>query len=887
MQLRKLLFILVLLFPFTRAFAATFVVTSNADSGPGTLRDAISQAIAAGNTVAKTITFNLPDTSVTGRTITLVTQLSGLPSNLTIDASTQPGLSFGVSDAKVKLLLNTGDLIPDTALKIVSQSNVTILGLYLYNEYTNHVNANPQVFGMYISKSANIQVGAAGKGNVIFGFGYSIKADTLNSYFTMQDNFCDVDADGQTIAVNLVQYFGILLHNVNYSINIGGATAAEGNLVEGLFTLDVIHTAPFTAINIQYNKLGTDYYTTKSLNGGLILDLDSDLGDNNAGVNVNDNVLSGYFNIYGFGQAMTFLRNYINVDRTETHDLAPYSTVAGFRIIQTTGPVVIGSTTNTADGNVIAYCQPFDFEQTNKVSFNRNSMFCTTNLSSIYTGSAYSPIPTVYAVIKSGSGVRGSATANSLVELFYSDRCQTCSPETYLATVQANAGGGWAYNGPVNGHIIASATLNGSTSLFFNDIGFITTNLKITPPACYGGNGSITGIQVLDATQFQWTNVTTNKVAGTTPDLLNVPAGTYMLTVTNTGGCSKSLQAYVIPQPPPPQYPAYSYTLKNSCPDQPTGSIVITTDTLVTGYRWVNSAGDSIANKAEINKLVMGTYSLYLTDQRGCSTFYKSYTIYNIVPLGIDTVNVQITGDECNLKTGSISGIEAKNGILPYTYTWGDASGTTVSTNPSLNNVGAGTYTLTVTDSSGCGPATITYTIPSTEITILTPAVSNEQVCSSGNILITVNNASATGIYNLYTSESSTTPADQSIGGKFKVTVTRNTSFFITQINGTCESSKAEADVTIGLSALNIANTFTPNGDGINDYWKINNIENYPQAIVQVFTRYGEKIFESKGYAVPFDGTYKGQKLPAGVYYFIINLNSNCSLLSGSLTIIR
>jgi gliding motility-associated-like protein len=73
----------------------------------------------------------------------------------------------------------------------------------------------------------------------------------------------------------------------------------------------------------------------------------------------------------------------------------------------------------------------------------------------------------------------------------------------------------------------------------------------------------------------------------------------------------------------------------------------------------------------------------------------------------------------------------------------------------------------------------------------------------------------------------------------------------------------------------------------VNDYWQINNIANYPQALVQIFTRYGQKIFESKSYSLPFDGTYKGQKLPPGVYYYIINLNTNCSLLSGSLTIIR
>ncbi|MHB8207071.1 gliding motility-associated C-terminal domain-containing protein [Mucilaginibacter sp.] len=84
-----------------------------------------------------------------------------------------------------------------------------------------------------------------------------------------------------------------------------------------------------------------------------------------------------------------------------------------------------------------------------------------------------------------------------------------------------------------------------------------------------------------------------------------------------------------------------------------------------------------------------------------------------------------------------------------------------------------------------------------------------------------------------------------------------------------------------------MANAFTPNGYGINDYWQIAGIENYPDVLVQVFNRYGQKLFESKGYSIPFDGTYKGQKLASGVYYYIINLNTKCNLLSGSLTILR
>ncbi len=84
-----------------------------------------------------------------------------------------------------------------------------------------------------------------------------------------------------------------------------------------------------------------------------------------------------------------------------------------------------------------------------------------------------------------------------------------------------------------------------------------------------------------------------------------------------------------------------------------------------------------------------------------------------------------------------------------------------------------------------------------------------------------------------------------------------------------------------------IPNTFTPNGDGINDMWNIQKINDYPNCTVQVFSRYGEMVFQSSGYGSPWNGTYKGSPLPEGTYYYIINLNAGVPLLSGFVAIIR
>lgn len=90
------------------------------------------------------------------------------------------------------------------------------------------------------------------------------------------------------------------------------------------------------------------------------------------------------------------------------------------------------------------------------------------------------------------------------------------------------------------------------------------------------------------------------------------------------------------------------------------------------------------------------------------------------------------------------------------------------------------------------------------------------------------------------------------------------------------------------LQKVEATNTFTPNGDGINDVWNIKYLDTYPNSTVEIFDRNGQQVYlSSKGYANPFDGTYRGKALPIGTYYYIINPNSGRKNITGSLTIIR
>ena len=84
-----------------------------------------------------------------------------------------------------------------------------------------------------------------------------------------------------------------------------------------------------------------------------------------------------------------------------------------------------------------------------------------------------------------------------------------------------------------------------------------------------------------------------------------------------------------------------------------------------------------------------------------------------------------------------------------------------------------------------------------------------------------------------------------------------------------------------------IPNTFTPNNDGTNDTWRIDYLNTYPNNRVQVFTRTGQLVFESRGYNTPWDGTIKGKPLPFDTYYYIIEPGNGRDPITGYVTIIK
>ncbi|MDB5158591.1 MAG: domain containing protein [Mucilaginibacter sp.] len=108
----------------------------------------------------------------------------------------------------------------------------------------------------------------------------------------------------------------------------------------------------------------------------------------------------------------------------------------------------------------------------------------------------------------------------------------------------------------------------------------------------------------------------------------------------------------------------------------------------------------------------------------------------------------------------------------------------------------------------------------------------------------------------------------------------------VTASNGLCQFSAYFSVFVLKPPVIN--NTFTPNGDGVNDTWEIPNLSEYQGATVEIFNRYGQSVYYSVGYPKPWDGKYHGADIPVGTYYYFINLQQKgLKPLSGYVTVIR
>jgi gliding motility-associated-like protein len=86
---------------------------------------------------------------------------------------------------------------------------------------------------------------------------------------------------------------------------------------------------------------------------------------------------------------------------------------------------------------------------------------------------------------------------------------------------------------------------------------------------------------------------------------------------------------------------------------------------------------------------------------------------------------------------------------------------------------------------------------------------------------------------------------------------------------------------------LYIPNVFSPNGDGINDVWKVDGISAFPDAMIYIFDRYGKLIISGAGAALQWDGTLNGNPLPSDDYWYAVDLKNGTAPIKGNVRLFR
>jgi gliding motility-associated-like protein len=224
--------------------------------------------------------------------------------------------------------------------------------------------------------------------------------------------------------------------------------------------------------------------------------------------------------------------------------------------------------------------------------------------------------------------------------------------------------------------------------------------------------------------------------------------------------------------------------------------------------------------------------------------------------------------------------------ITTYTWNYGDGSpaGAGIASAPHTYSIPK-TYdvTLSVENNFGCKDDSVrkftVYPYPTVE------AGDTHYVLEGGSTILQPT-VTGTGLQYLWSANTSSTYLNSVIiKNPESHPLTDVTYTVLVTADGGCTAS--DAVMVKMLKFPEIPNTFTPNNDGIHDFWDINYLFTYPNNRVQVFTKTGQLVFESKGYSKPWDGTKNGKALPIDTYYYIIEPGYGRKPITGYVTILK
>ena len=244
---------------------------------------------------------------------------------------------------------------------------------------------------------------------------------------------------------------------------------------------------------------------------------------------------------------------------------------------------------------------------------------------------------------------------------------------------------------PAGNYTVVVTDRNGctaSTTVSVGEPALLEATATGTDPSCNGASDGTASVAVVGGTSpygYSWSN------GSTLQSLTGLAANTYTVTVTDANGCTATDMVTLVD---PAALAIAGATVKNSCNPGTDGAVTLSVSGGTGPYTYMWSDGQT-SNPA--TGLAAGTYSVTVDDANGCGPVTASYTITQpSAPLEVANFNrVDVTcagGMDGEIDNGGTTG-----GTPPYTYLWSNAA-----TTADISNLGAGNYSLTVTDAVGC-----------------------------------------------------------------------------------------------------------------------------------------------------------------------------------------
>lgn len=353
------------------------------------------------------------------------------------------------------------------------------------------------------------------------------------------------------------------------------------------------------------------------------------------------------------------------------------------------------------------------------------------------------------------------------------------------AWVTAGGGaGGFSYEWnttPVQFTDTATGLAAGAYTVTITDANFCTavTSVTVEEPlpftssntvqdvTCAGVNDGSISVTVSGGTGgyvYDWTDTSSNTYPTNTADLTNINGGSYTVVWTDANNCQDSIVNIAVAEADTLQLSSVADSV--DCFGEATGSIDLT----VTGglanfqYSWSNNFAAQ-----DPQSLVAGTYSVTVTDANGCTAeLTDSIGEPTELVTSFTTTDVTCFGD-----TDGAIDLTVNGGVTPYNFAW--------STNPTtedLTGIGAGSYTVTVTDANGCTALEQFINITQPNELINSIALNTDSLsCDDNNLLNGLIEQTVTGGVVPYTFEWSNGETTQNASdlndyGSFQVTVT-------------------------------------------------------------------------------------------------------------------